>query len=96
MSMGSRERKGQAEIYLRDWLKTPRAISQTGEKKCNLHYIYDVALLDELIKYNRSGNFDRVSAMMVGMFHLKELHNRELTITEQTNSSNFFDRNFFS
>lgn len=96
MSMGSKERKGQAEIYLRDWLKTPRGISENGDKKYNLHYIYDLALLDELIKYNRSGNFDRVSAMMVGMFHLKELHNRTISVEESKESNSFFDRTFFT
>jgi len=96
MSMGSKERKGQAEIYLRDWLKTPRGRDEQGEQKLNLHYIYDIALIDELVKYNRRGNFDRVSALMVGMFHLKDLHTREVQIVEQQSENTFFDRAFFS
>jgi hypothetical protein len=96
MSMGSKERKGQAEIYLRDWLKTSRGRSEDGEQKLNLHYIYDIALIDELVKYNRRGNFDRVSALMVGMFHLKDLHSKEVQMVEQTSTSSFFDRPFFS
>lgn len=95
MSMGSKERKGQAEIYLRDWLKTPRGKSEEGDAKLNLHYIYDLALIDELIKYNKRGNFDRVSAIMVGMFHLKDLHSREVRIVEETTTNDFFSRSFF-
>ena len=96
MSMGSKERKGQAEIYLRDWLKTKRTATENGETKLNLHYIYDIALIDELVKYNRRGNFDRVSAMLVCMFHLKDLHAREVQIVEQESSESFFDRAFFA
>ena len=96
MSMGSKERKGQAEIYLRDWLKTPRGRNESGEIRLNLHQIYDIALIDELVKYNRRGNFDRVSALMVGMFHLKDLHTREVKVVEQQSENTFFDRAFFS
>ncbi len=95
MSMGSKQRKGQAEIYLRDWLRSSRGKSEDGGIKLNLHYIYDLALVDELIKYNSHGNFDRVSAIMVGMFHLKDLHSREVAVEEEALSSNFFDREFF-
>ena len=96
MSMGSKERKGQAEIYLRDWLKTPRGRDESGEIRLNLHQIYDIALIDELVKYNRRGNFDRVSALMVGMFHLKDLHTREVQVVEEQSADTFFDRAFFS
>lgn len=96
MSMGSKERKGQAEIYLRDWLKTSRGRNEAGEQRLNLHYIYDIALIDELVKYNRRGNFDRVSALMVGMFHLKDLHTKEVQTVEQQSENTFFDRAFFS
>jgi len=98
-SMGSKERKGQAEIYLRDWLRTPRGVSESGEKKLNLHYIYDLALLDELIKYNRRGNFDRVSALLVGMFHLIALFNRTVEDAEQSSNDttdSFFNRELFT
>jgi hypothetical protein len=95
MSMGSKERKSQAELYLRDWLKTKRGKTETGEAKLNLHYIYDIALIDELIKYNSRGNFDRVSAMLVGMFHLKDLSNLEVEKAEQNDANSFFNRDFF-
>ncbi len=94
-SMGSKERKGQAEIYLRDWLKTPRGTSETGEKKLNLHYVYDIALLDELIKYNPKGNFDRVSALLIGMFNLISLYNRTVERVQEDTSDSLFSRELF-
>ncbi len=93
--MGSKERKGQAEIYLRDWLKTPRGTSETGEKKLNLHYVYDIALLDELIKYNPKGNFDRVSALLIGMFNLISLYNKNVEREQEDNSEGLFSRELF-
>ncbi|MDC6350681.1 hypothetical protein PP178_03890 [Zeaxanthinibacter sp. PT1] len=96
-SMGSRQRKDQAEIYLRDWLKVPRGITESGEKRLNLHFINDIALLDELIKYDRDkGNFDRVSALLVGMMYLKDLHDREVEESQvTTESDNFWNTEFF-
>lgn len=97
VSMGSKHRKDQAEIYLRDWLKIKRGVTDSGEKRLNLHYIYDVTLLEELIKYNRTGNFDRVSALMVGMFYLQDLHNREVEESEvNIAQDSFWDRDFFT
>lgn len=95
MSMGSLQRSEQAELYLRDWLLTPRGVNEYGDKKLNLHYIYDIALLDELIKYNSKGNFDRVSAMKVGMFHLKALHNKEVQQKIEVDEDSFFNRTLF-
>ena len=94
--MGSKQRKNQAEIYLRDWLKTPRGQQENGERKLNLHYIYDIALIDELIKYNNKGNFDRVSALLVGMFHMKDLYNKEFEQEMEQSEDSFFNRKFFS
>lgn len=67
------QRKNQGELYIRDWLLTPRGRTVDGQVKLNLHYIYDVALLEELIKFNHQGNFDRVMALMIGMYHMHEL-----------------------
>lgn len=96
-SMGSTQRKGQAQLYLRDWLRTRRGKDSEGNIQLNLHKIYDIALLDELIKYNDKGNFDRVSALLVGMFHMKDLFRREVEqVKEQQESYNgFFQREFF-
>ncbi len=71
----TKERKKTGIQYLRDWLTTKRGVSSDGKQRLNLHYIYDPALLQELIKFvnDPKKNFDRVSAMIVGMYYMKEL-----------------------
>jgi hypothetical protein len=93
----SEARKAQGELYLRDWLKMPRGVDEDGNKVMNLHKIYDPALLQELIKFNpKQGNFDRVLAMMIGMFHLKELYNAQpVENTDDVTADEFFDRDFY-
>jgi len=50
-----------------------------------LHYIYDIGLLRELLKFNGKGNFDRVSCCIVGMFDIKETIFKQIApTTKQT------------
>tara|TARA_R110001599_G_scaffold62079_3_gene172965 strand:+ start:4490 stop:6460 length:1971 start_codon:yes stop_codon:yes gene_type:complete len=89
-------RKRQGEIYIRDWLNTTRNTDENGKQTLNLHKIYDPALLLELIKFNHKGNFDRVMAFMVGMYHTRELYNTEVKEILEDNSSNkWFDQNYY-
>jgi hypothetical protein len=88
-------RKRQGELYIRDWLTAPRGTDENGVTTLNLHKIYDPALLTELIKFNHKGNFDRVMAFMIGMFHTKELYNAEVKdLLEDGASDEWFDRFF--
>jgi len=73
VSMSNIETKKQAASYLRDWLLQKREVTEDGEQLLNLHKIYSVPLLEELIKFSYEGNFDRVSAMFVAMLYKKEL-----------------------
>ena len=60
----------------------------------NLHKIYDLALLQELIKFNHKGNFDRVMALMIGMYHTRELYNAEVKeVLEDRSADKWFDQN---
>lgn len=96
LSMGSKHRKAQAVLYLRDWLKTKRSVGEDGESKLNLHYIYDVGLIDELIKWDDKGNFDRVSSLLVGMFYMMDLISKPVEKQEvQDSQDSFFNRDFF-
>ena len=61
-----------AIVYLRDWLIQKRGYDENGNEVLNLHYIYDIPFLQELQKFTPKGNFDRVSAFLVGMFDYKE------------------------
>ena len=88
-------RKGNGVVYFRDWLYTPRGVDSEGNMKLNLHYIYDLPLLLELEKWNLKGNFDRVSAMIVGMFDMKEEFSKEITAPQVPNEHDFFNRPLF-
>jgi hypothetical protein len=60
-----------------------------------MHKIYDLALLQELIKFNHMGNFDRSMALMVGMYHTREMYNSEVKdILEDRSADEWFDNNY--
>lgn len=98
MSMGSQQRSAQAELYLRDWLIEKRGKKENGEFMLNLHKIYSPGLLKEMMKYRSDGkgNFDRISALKVGMFYMKDLYKKTVKENTQTlQEDGFFNRQFF-
>lgn len=87
------KKKAKASLYLRDFLAQPIGKNQqTGEIKTVLNYIYDPALLKELLKWRLKGNFDRVSAWFVLMFIIKQLDFDEVKPGKATNTNSFFNR----
>ncbi len=64
--------KDAGEKYIKDWLLTVRDHDEDGNPIYNLETINSIGLLEELIQYNRKGNFDRVMAFMMCMFQLQE------------------------
>ncbi len=62
--------------YLADWLTKPWMTDENGVTYYNYHKIYDLGLLEELIKFTEDRNVDRVSAMIIGMFHMKEIEHK--------------------
>lgn len=93
------QRKLDGVIYLRDWLLQKRSKDALGNTLLNLHYIYDEALLKELLRYNLDkGNFDRVSALLVGQYDIKETFFIEIRKPVPQNvygQPNIFDRELF-
>lgn len=89
-------RKANAAIFLRDWLTQPRDKDSFGNVKTNLHYIFDAALLSELLKWNPKGNFDRVSALLVGMLDIKESFNVKIEEATKANTESFFNKKLFT
>jgi hypothetical protein len=90
------QRKSTAEIYIRDWLNT--VVTRFGDGKVLKVYntILDPALLTELIKFNRDGNFDRVMALMIGMYFLKEMEVKSYVPRKTENRfKEFFEREWF-
>lgn len=74
--------KDWAELKVRDWLNEEY---EPGKK--NLTKILSEPLIEELISYNREGNFDRVIAFMLLMVFKEELHNRHVKKTEDEEKS---------
>lgn len=86
------KRKEEGEIYLREWLLTPVEVYEDGTKKLVLHTIVDPALLEELLNYNKKGNFDRVMALMIGMYHMQEKYNQQVEAIQKSEHEEFFNR----
>ena len=64
--------KDAGEKYIKDWLLQIKDYDEDGNAIQNLETIYSIGLLEELILYNRKGNFDRVMAFMQVMFQCQE------------------------
>lgn len=64
--------KDAGEKYIKQWLLEVVDYDEDGHPITNIDLICDPGLLEELILYNRMGNFDRVMALMMLMFQLQE------------------------
>lgn len=83
--------KDEIEIYTRDWLTQDR-----GDGKLNLHSIYSMPLLEELIRYNDTGNFDRVISFMLVILHRLQNHRiKVVEVTKQKDEQDAFLRRAF-
>lgn len=70
--------KDAGEKYIKSWLLDVQDYDEEGFPIRALDQIYSIGLLEELIGYNRKGNFDRVMALMQVMFQDQEdLHGKE-------------------
>lgn len=76
--------KDAGEKYIKSWLLREREILEDGNSIMNLNTIYSPALLEELIYYNRKGNFDRVMALMILLMFVEE---DDMVYKEQTKVS---------
>ncbi len=86
--------------YLSDWLSEEVAIGldmyNKPVYKLRLENITDVGLLNELIKFNLDGNFDRVSSMIVAMYMIKELERTKVKSTSRFNNNLLGSENWFT
>ncbi len=92
MSMSNLERKRQGCIYLRDWLLRERSRDDMGRPIYNLNLIYSIPLIEELLKFEYDGNFDRVSALLIGMYYERQLINTPVIKKEYLYDGEFFNR----
>ena len=64
--------KDAGEKYIKSWLLKERDIDEEGNIVTTIDTLDDPGLIEELILYNRKGNFDRVMALMQVMFQEEE------------------------
>lgn len=64
--------KDAGERYIKDWLLDVADYDEHNNPIRNYEHIYSVRLLEELIAYNRKGNFDMVSALIMCMIQVQE------------------------
>jgi len=64
--------KDAGEKYIKTWLLTPVNVTEDGRVLTVIDYIDSPGLLEQLIMYNRKGNYDRVSALIMVMFQINE------------------------
>jgi hypothetical protein len=89
-------KKVEGDIFIRDWLNGQRGKTEDGLIIKNLHLIKDIALLEELIKYRlKGGNYDRVSALRIGMYYMREITYRNIQIENSKVSKNSSKKRFF-
>ncbi len=60
----------------------------------NLHKIRSIPLLKELIAYNDTGNFDRVMAFMMVVYHLQEV--KKIKVAKETKVTTIYDQSFWN
>jgi hypothetical protein len=78
-----------------DWLLNERNLVIDGDESrivLNLERIYDRALLEELIKYNPNGNFDRISCLLVLMTIQQEAELQVVTEANKRDREHIFNR----
>lgn len=83
---------------LADWLRKERGGKIENDKAqyvLNLERIYDRALLEELIKFNYTGNFDRISCLLVLMCIIQEAELQAITQLQQPTRDHVFNRGLF-
>jgi hypothetical protein len=64
--------KDAGERYVKEWLLTVYDYDENGNAITVIDKIYSIRLLEELIAYNRTGNFDAVSSLFMCMFQVQE------------------------
>lgn len=72
------------EKLTNNWLITERGKDEDGNIVYNMDLIPSVPLLQELISYNRAGNFDRVISLFMCLMLVEDTNEREIKLVEST------------
>lgn len=91
--------KATAEKFTLKWLLTERGVNGEGKIVRNMDLLPSIPLVQELIMYNRDGNFDRVSALFQIMLSIEEDIEKSIdTMRRESNPARYFNdnlKNFF-
>jgi len=83
---------------INSWLLTPAYGEDENSEILNLHKIRSIGLLQELTNYNSTGNFDRVSALIMLMIlrdeKVKYVDRKKQQASKTLAEDPFFSRNF--
>src|ERR1035437_5088348 len=82
--------KDYGELLVRDWLN-----EEFEPGKSNIFKMMSIPLLKELIAYNEDGNFDRVIAFMMVMYHRYEIHKIHVQNRDEIKRDSFWERPMF-
>lgn len=77
--------KAACEKWALGWLWHPRGQTEDGEQLYNMDLIPSIGLIEELMAYNREGNFDRVMAFFQLILVIEEY--KEVEVKQTTNST---------
>jgi len=89
------DRKRNGIVYFADWTIKQRGIKEDGSYTLNFDKIYDEWLLEEIIRYKDGKNADRISAMIVGVYMIREKVYIIENARKKRHSSNLFNRPIF-
>lgn len=79
-----------AEKLLLQWLTERRGIDEEGNAILNMHTLKDPGLIDELIRYTKGKNFDRISAFFMILIAIEENNLRHEIVVEKPIEKNSF------
>ena len=68
MNIGGGSKAEDGLIYFKDFLYQKVGENEDGTVFYNLHYIPDLGLIRELVKFKKNGNFDRIAAARLMVF----------------------------
>lgn len=64
--------KDAGERYIKQWLTEITDFDENGNAVGRISQIYSLRLIEELLSYNKTGNFDLISALIMCMFQVQE------------------------
>lgn len=85
----NKQLKDAGERYIKQWLTEVIDFDENNQPITRISKIYSLRLIDELLNYNKTGNFDLVSSLIMCMFQVQEeVLGKEYEERKQNNSAN--------